>query len=219
MASTGAKRTTFRPAAARASGAHEFYEVVRQMIGSLRDAHTRVYSPEEKFDWWNPRFVTTGLTIREIDGLPIVVGIDPGSAVAGQDIHLGDSIVSVDTVPVSEFIAQRLKNSNSAEGLTRSRVIATLLEGTAASKVEVLANSNRQTQSTTLARYWSQRQLGFTNERKGKGGAKTRRFYSKCRVGLFEDDSDHTRRRRNCARSPRHGGGDAEAMADVASLF
>ena len=32
-----AKRTTYRPAAARASNTHEFYDVLRQMIASLRD--------------------------------------------------------------------------------------------------------------------------------------------------------------------------------------
>src|SRR4030095_15166898 len=128
-----AKRIAYRPAAARANTAHEFYEVLRQMIGSLRDAHTRVYSPEEKFDWWSPRFITTGLTIREVDGVPVVVAIEPQSAAAQQDIHLGDVIVSVDRIPVTDFINQRLKNSNSSEGLTRSRVIATLLEGSAGS--------------------------------------------------------------------------------------
>src|ERR1051325_2172826 len=35
-----AKRNVFRPLAARASGTHEFYEVLRQMIASLKDAHT-----------------------------------------------------------------------------------------------------------------------------------------------------------------------------------
>ena len=37
-----AQRATFRPAAARAGKPHEFYDVLRQMIGSLKDAHTRV---------------------------------------------------------------------------------------------------------------------------------------------------------------------------------
>src|SRR6185369_4082830 len=61
-----AKRTVFRPAAAKANSTQEFYELLRQMIGSLKDAHTRVYAPDEKFDWWNPRFMTVGLTVREI---------------------------------------------------------------------------------------------------------------------------------------------------------
>ena len=55
-----ATRTAFRPSAARANSTQEFYEVLRQMIASLKDSHTRVYSPDEKFDWWNPRFVTVG---------------------------------------------------------------------------------------------------------------------------------------------------------------
>src|SRR6185295_19721674 len=46
-----AKRNTFRAAAGRAANTQEFYELLRQMIASLRDAHTRVYSPDEKFDW------------------------------------------------------------------------------------------------------------------------------------------------------------------------
>src|SRR5215208_505067 len=71
-----AKRNEFRPAAARASGAHEFYEVLRQMIASLKDAHTRVYSPDEKFDWWNPRYVTAGITVREVEGVPMVLQIE-----------------------------------------------------------------------------------------------------------------------------------------------
>jgi len=74
-----AQRATFRPAAARAGKPHEFYDVLRQMIASLKDAHTRVYSPDEKFDWWSPRFITVGLTVREIEGVPTVIQIDPGS--------------------------------------------------------------------------------------------------------------------------------------------
>jgi C-terminal processing protease CtpA/Prc len=42
-----AKRETYRPAAARAANTLEFYDVLRQMIASLRDAHTLVYSPDE----------------------------------------------------------------------------------------------------------------------------------------------------------------------------
>jgi len=45
-----AKRNAFRPAAAKANSAYELYDVIRQMIASLRDAHTRVYSPDEKFE-------------------------------------------------------------------------------------------------------------------------------------------------------------------------
>ena len=104
-----AKRAAFRPAAARAANTQEFYDVLRQMIASLKDAHTRVYSPDEKFDWWSPRFVTVGLTVREVQGAPTVVHIDPTSAAAKTDIQPGDVIVSIDNLPVAEFITQRMR--------------------------------------------------------------------------------------------------------------
>ena len=85
-----AKRTAFRPLAARANSTQEFYDVLRQMIASLKDSHTRVYSPDEKFDWWNPRFVTVGVTTREVEGVPTVIQIEPGSAAARTDIRPGD---------------------------------------------------------------------------------------------------------------------------------
>ncbi|HEX6719042.1 MAG TPA: PDZ domain-containing protein, partial [Pyrinomonadaceae bacterium] len=158
-----AKRVTFRAAAARAGNTQEFYDVLRQMIASLRDAHTRVYSPDEKFDWWSPRFVTVGLTVREIEGAPTVIQIEPGSAASRTDIRPGDVIVSVDDVPVAEFVAQRMKNAGLAEdGTIRFRFIGSLFEGPAGTSVKVgwTTRSGKQ-KSVVLQRYWSQRQLGF----------------------------------------------------------
>src|SRR5215470_1230858 len=165
-----AKRTTFRPVAARAGNTQEFYDVLRQMIASLRDAHTRVYSPDEKFDWWSPRFVTVGLTVREVEGAPTVIQVEPNSAASKTDIRQGDVIVSVDDVPVAQFVAQRMRNFGLAdEGNIRHRVIANLFEGPAGTNVRVRwATRNGKQKSTVLQRYWSQRNLGFNNQRKGK---------------------------------------------------
>src|SRR3712207_605728 len=133
-----AKRTTFRPVAARAGNAQELYDVLRQMIASLRDAHTRVYSPDEKFDWWSPRFVTVGLTVREVEGAPTVIYIEAGSAASRTDIKQGDVIATVDDIPVAEFIAQRMRNSGLTDaGNSRHRVIATLFEGPAGTNVRI----------------------------------------------------------------------------------
>src|ERR1044072_1161032 len=119
-----AKRATYRPAAARAANTLEFYDVLRQMIASLRDAHTRVYSPDEKFDWWSPRFVTVGLTVREVEGAPTVIQVDSNSPASKTDIRQGGVIVSVDDVPVAQFAAQRMRSFGLVdEGNTRHRVI------------------------------------------------------------------------------------------------
>ena len=75
-----AQRMTFRALAAAADSSQELYAVLRSMIASLNDPHTRVFSPEEKFDWWRPRFVSVGFAIAEIAGLPTVIKVEIGRA-------------------------------------------------------------------------------------------------------------------------------------------
>jgi carboxyl-terminal processing protease len=218
-----AKRALFRPAAAKASNTHEFYELVRQMIASLRDAHTRVYSPDEKFDWWNPRFVTVGLAVREVEGVPIVIQVDPTSAAARTDVRAGDVIVSVNGQSAAEFLKQRLENlGGSTDERARYRAIAGLFDGPPGSSVTVTwASRDGKHKSAALQRFWSQRQLGFTTQRKGK--------LAILRIDAFTQSLalDFSKALPSALDGAEgvvldlraNGGGDAEAMADVASLF
>jgi carboxyl-terminal processing protease len=218
-----AKRASFRPAAAKAASSHEFYELMRQMIASLRDAHTRVYSPDEKFDWWNPRFVTIGLAVREIEGLPLVVQVEANSAASKLDIRPGDAIVSVDNIPVKDFLEQRFKASGSGtDERARYRLVATLFDGPPGSSVQIAwSTRDGKTKSAVLQRYWSQRQLGFSMQKKAKLAilrldAFTQSLaldFSKALPTALEDAEAVVLDLRS------NGGGDAEAMADVASLF
>jgi carboxyl-terminal processing protease len=204
--------------AARANGAHEFYEVLRQMIGSLKDAHTRVYSPDEKFEWWSPRFVTVGLAIREVEGAPTVIQVEPGSAAAKTDIRPGDVITKIDDLPVPGFLAQR---SGLPEG-ARSRAIANIFEGQAGTTVKVgWISRNGKQKSAVLQRYWSQRQLGFSNQRKGKVAIlKIEAFTQSVAMDFLRSLPDVLEGAEGIVLDLRaNGGGDAEAMADIASLF
>jgi carboxyl-terminal processing protease len=218
-----AKRTTFRPAAARAGNAQEFYDVLRQMIASLRDAHTRVYSPDEKFDWWSPRFVTVGLTVREVEGAPTVIQIESGSAASKTDIKQGDVITSVDDVPVAQFVAQRMRNSGLVdEGNIRHRVIANLFDGPSGTSVKIgWITRNGKQKSTVLQRYWSQRNLGFNNQRKGKIAIlRLDAFTQSVAIEFSKNLAEVLDGAEGIVLDLRgNGGGDAEAMADVASLF
>jgi len=202
-----AKRNVFRPLAARASGTHEFYEMLRQMIASLKDAHTRVYSPDEKFDWWSPRFITVGLAIREIEGSPTVIQVEPGSAAARTDIRPGDVIVRIDDRPIT---------------IAGSRAAANIFEGPAgtAVKVEWITRNGKQ-KSAVLQRYWSQRQLGFSNQRKGKIAVlRIDAFTQSVALDFSKSLPDVLEGAKGIILDLRaNGGGDAEAMADVASLF
>lgn len=218
-----AKRATFRPVAARAGNAQELYDVLRQMIASLRDAHTRVYSPDEKFDWWSPRFVTVGLTVREVQGAPTVIQIEAGTAASKTDIKQGDVIASVDDTPVAQFAAHRMRSLGLVdEGNIRHRVIANLFDGPAGTSVKIgWITRNGKHKSAELQRYWSQRNLGFNNQRKGK--------IAILRLDAFTQSVAHDFAKNlptvvegaeGIVLDLRgNGGGDAEAMADVASLF
>lgn len=218
-----AQRATFRPTAARAGSPHEFYDVLRHMIASLRDAHTRVYSPDEKFDWWNPRFITVGITVREVEGVPTVIQVEAGSAAARTEIKPGDVIVSIDDQPVAESIKHRMRHSGlSDESNARSRAAGTLFEGPAGTSVKVGWSSRKGKQkSAVLQRYWNQRELGFSNQRKGN--------LAILRIDAFTQSvaADFTKMLPSVLEGAEgiildlrgNGGGDAEAMADVASLF
>src|SRR5215213_8290913 len=218
-----AKRAAFRPAAARAGNTQEFYDLLRHMIASLKDAHTRVYSPDEKFDWWSPRFVTVGLTVREVEGAPTVIQVEAGSAASRTDIRQGDVIVSIDDVPVRDFVLQRRRNAGLGdEGNMRHRVIATLFEGPAGASVKIRwITRNGKQQSAVLQRYWSQRNLGFNNQRKGKIAIlRLDAFTQSVALDFAKNLPEVLDGAEGIVLDLRgNGGGDAEAMADVASLF
>ncbi|MGH9802579.1 MAG: hypothetical protein ACRD82_19615, partial [Blastocatellia bacterium] len=73
------QRDAFRSQAESATSTDEFYRVLRQMIGKLGDAHTRIYSPDDGFDRYRPAGLSVGLIVRQIEGKPVVTWVEPGS--------------------------------------------------------------------------------------------------------------------------------------------
>jgi carboxyl-terminal processing protease len=216
-------RNIFRPAAAKANSPQEFYEVIRKMLLPLHDAHTRVYAPEEKFDWWNPRFITLGFTIREVEGIPTVFQVDKTSQAARNGIRSGDVLISIDGAPAKEFIKQKLQKPGLAsDASTRFRAVANALEGPAGTTVKIgWQSKDGKTKTATFTRFWNQRQLGFSSQRSRnlaiiKIDAFTQSLaleFTKALPNMIEGATGIIIDLRS------NGGGDAEAMADVVSPF
>ena len=218
-----ASRTAYRAAAAKANSSREFYDLIRKMITALRDAHTRVYAPDEKFDWWNPRFITLGFTIREVEGWPTVVQVERSSQAAQNGMRAGDVLTRIDDVPAREFIRQKLQTPGLAsDASARFRAIANALEGPAGSIVKIDWQSKAgKTKSAEFTRFWNQRQLGFSSQRVDrlaiiKIDAFTQSLaleFSKALPSMLEGAEGIILDLR------ANGGGDAEAMADLVAPF
>lgn len=101
-----AQRQIFRPLADTAATRAELYGVLRRMLGTLGDAHTRIYAPEESFDRYQPSGLTVGLLVRPIEGRPTVTWVEPDSTAAQAGIRPGYRILAVDGQPVGRLLEQ-----------------------------------------------------------------------------------------------------------------
>ena len=218
-----AQRTNYRDLAAKAETNQELYSVLRRMIASLNDSHTRVFAPEERFDWWRPRFITIGISVSEVSGAPVVVQVEPDSAPHRAGIRVGDVIETVNAQPALTVIERRLGDTiASSTGASRMRAFSSVLDGAPASTVELTWRTrDNKVKEGRFQRYWHQRELGVRTRVNGDVGVVEMDAFTR---NVAEALTSALRKDLREARAlildfRRNGGGDAEAMIDVASAF
>jgi C-terminal peptidase prc len=218
-----AQRATFRALAAEANSDQEFYAVLRRMIARLNDPHTRVFAPEEKFDWWRPQFVTIGLRVAEVEGQPTVVQLERGSAPQRAGIRAGDVIETVNGRPALSLVRDRLeKFTEPARASTRFRVFAKLLDGPVDAPVDISwRGKDGKQKSARFERRRQQRELGVRLKAKGEFVVIEIDVFTKPIAAAFARSwREKIGRARGVVLDLRsNGGGDAEAMTDIASTF
>ena len=219
-------RARFRPVAAEASTPAEFYAALRRMIGGLRDTHTSIYAPDEKFDWPRVRVVTVGLSVREVEGLPTVVAVERNSEGERAGLAVGDHITTIDGEPALERLARRLGDASAGASTVQSmrlRAAASLFAGPAGSTVRVgwVGSDNRE-RFATLKREWRERvpQLNIEKERGGYAVVRFDAFTHAVALSFLRALDGRLKDARGIVLDLRaNGGGEAEAMTDVASIF
>ncbi|MDT7540126.1 MAG: carboxyl-terminal processing protease [Acidobacteriota bacterium] len=220
------QRATFRPLAEEAHTSAEFYTTLRRMIAPLRDAHTRVYAPDERSEWDRPIYTGVRLSLREIAGQLVVTLVEHGSQAERAGARVGDELLSIDGQPVNIALTHRADEGSSASTARASRLsaIAHLFDGPRGSLVSLnLAREGVRGRTVVLTRELETREPRLEVRRIGD--------VSVVRFNLFSEEIAaglvRALRERKSLREAsalvidlrENGGGEAESMIDIASIF
>ncbi|MDQ1592779.1 MAG: carboxyl-terminal processing protease [Pyrinomonadaceae bacterium] len=222
-------RARLRPLAAEAASETEFYAVLRRLTSRLRDAHTRVYSPDERFDWQRPTYVSVGVSLREIGGEIVVTSVERGGEAERGGVRAGDALLSIEGEPAATVFARRLAEEvgASTDSAARQQAAARLFKGARDTFVTAVFTKDNEragaaSRSVRLRRVLQSRPP-VLNVQKSEG-------FPIVNFNMFvpEIASELMRAlRRGELRGARglvidlreNGGGHAETMTDIASAF
>lgn len=99
-------RTHYRPLASNAPDDDAFQNVLRAMTGTLRDAHTRVLTPQQARDRRQDQTTSAGVIIFEVAGEAVIFEVRPDSPAAEAGLRPGMPVRAVNGVPVIEAVAR-----------------------------------------------------------------------------------------------------------------
>jgi carboxyl-terminal processing protease len=219
-------RRSLRPRAAEASGEGELYAVLRRMLATLRDPHTRVFEPGESDDWRVQRYVSVGVAVRELQGEVVVTDVEDGSEAERAGLRAGDAVVSVDGEPAEALVARRLADEGAGESRPeRVAAVAHLFDGLGGTEVSVVFRRGGETKERAahLRRETRSRVPSFNVESES-GGVRLVRFniFTPEVAAVFARalGGGKLKGARALVIDLRdNGGGEAEAMADLASTL
>lgn len=218
------ERERFRPLAESAQTTAELYSVIRSMLSDLKDAHTRVFAPDERFDWQHPRFISVGISVREVEGLPVVLSVEQGSDAWRAGVRAGDRITKIDGESALNLFARRLKEQSGSSTPAAARFVAMskLFDGRSDTALDISwIGFGGLERTATLKREWRERNTGVRVRREGKVGiVELDVFTQASAVDFMRALTNRLRGVRGLVVDLRNnGGGEADAMAEVASAF
>lgn len=219
-------RASLRPLAAEARGETEFYTVLRRLTSRLRDAHTRVFAPDERFDWQRPTYISVGVSLREIAGEIVVTNVEREGEAERGGVRAGDELLAIEGEPVANVFARNLTEETGAstDVAARQHAAARLFRGARDTFVNAVfaTNNGRETKKIRLRRVLQNRPPAlrvqkaenfpvvnfnmFVPEIASELMRALRRGELRAARGLVIDLRDN-------------GGGHAETMTDIASAF
>jgi len=220
-----AQRTKFRKPAATAQNDAELYAVLRQMVAALRDAHTRVYAPSEKYDWRHPRVTSVGISVREIANELIVTNVERESAASRAGLRAGDAILRIDNESARILFEHSLSGGMNSSTIraTRLRAVAGLFDGAAGTNVKVAWLDGKGKEHEALLRREQRERVQDLHVERVRGGFNVVQFDAFSEAVAIDFARRMTGGLRNASGLVidlrNNGGGEAEAMTEIASAF
>lgn len=134
-----AVRARYRPRVEASAGEEEFYDLLNQMAGELRDAHTRVRSPRQNRDRKRRQATSAGVRLFEVEGTPVVFDVAPDSEAARAGLLPGMVVRTVGGRPAAEALeaARREVGPSSSERAARVLSYLRLIAGEPGSTLEL----------------------------------------------------------------------------------
>jgi carboxyl-terminal processing protease len=219
-----AARRDLRPLAEEAHDEAELYAVLRRMLGRLHDPHTRVFQPGDGTDWRVQRYVYVGVSVRELGGALVVADVERDSQAARAGLRAGDELLTVDGETAAALFARKLSEGAAGDSRpARLQAIAHMFDGPAGSPVALDFRRAGESRVRPVVLLRESRTRVPTFDAKREGGARLVRF----NIFTPEVAARFARALRTELKGARslvidlrdNGGGEADAMADVASAL
>lgn len=150
-------RQQYEPRAAAAKTDAEFYGVLRQMLGELRQSHFNIMPPDAvvEDDSREPKTGGIGIDIRLVDGQPLITRVDPDSTAAKAGLRTGFTIKKIDDTSAEQVIAlfAKSKESEGMKALRLTRALMARIGGPPDSTVRIsYLDGANQLREATIAR-------------------------------------------------------------------
>jgi carboxyl-terminal processing protease len=148
---------TYAPRVAAVKSDREFYLLLQEMLGLLRQSHFNIIPPESLTpeDQDAPSSGGVGIDLRLVGGAAMITRVEPDSSAARAGLRPGFLIKRVGDRSVEEILAAFAKSAELTEikniRMTRSVLAATGGDPGALVKITYIDDQN-QTRETTLAR-------------------------------------------------------------------
>jgi len=99
-------RARYRPRVTAAGDDAAFHDLLRAMVGELRDAHTRVLTARQARDRRENQSLSAGVILFEVEGQKVVFAVRPASPAAEAGLRPGLRVLAVNGIPVDQALAR-----------------------------------------------------------------------------------------------------------------